>query len=81
MNTSLLQLLVTNSHNKLRKKTKVASRHISFYHTTILKVHQIQLQKQSTKENIGKYDFKNTEKNLYVFFLKKKNQNHTTMTT
>ncbi len=76
MNTSLLQLLVTNSHNKLRKQTRVASRHTSFYHSTILKVHQVQLQKQSTRENIRKDDFKNIEKKLYVLFQKKESKSY-----
>jgi hypothetical protein len=41
MNASFLQLLMANSHNKLRKIVRITSKHISFYLATIPKVNQI----------------------------------------
>jgi hypothetical protein len=57
---------MTNNHNKLRKTIKVASKHTSFYHAIVPKVKQIQLQKQNTKENIGK----KMTKECHVYFSK-----------
>jgi hypothetical protein len=45
---------MANSHNKLRKIVRITSKHTSFYHATIPKVKQIQLQKWSTNEKIEK---------------------------
>jgi len=69
VNTSLLQLLMTNIHNKLRKTIEVASKHTSFYHAIVPKVKQIQLWKQNTKENIGKKRHQEYQKS-YVYFFK-----------
>ncbi len=67
MNIELLQVLMTNCHNRLRKTTKLASRHASFYDVTILKVQQIQLLKKVQRKTLGKNDIKNIQ-NSFVYF-------------
>ncbi len=67
MNIELLQVLVTNCHNRLRRTTQLASRHASLYDATILKVKQIQLQKNLKRKTLKKNDIKSIQ-NSFVYF-------------
>ncbi len=66
MNTSFLQHLLINSHHKLKKITKILSKHSNFC-AIVPKAKQIQFQSQSKKKNMEKDDIQNAQKKFVYF--------------